>query len=229
MIRQNIPESKCCQTKSVDRCININTDENCNIVIIDKTYNCQFVQVFIINNPNDKDYQDIIIRDNENVPIVFNNTVDGHYLIYKITIPVDENMPYFCADRKFFSSTFTVENGHINHCIKEVELQELIDVNPKVSKIQIEYFNYFSYCNLRKCFIKICQDILNSKTKPCQQDTDSDLIYKRDLLWAAINVIKYMVEIGRFNEAYRVLQEMISCNGICPQQSSSKRKCGCGR
>jgi hypothetical protein len=44
---------------------------------------------------------------------------------------------------------------------------------------------------------------------------DKELIYKRDLLWSALNVIKYMIEIDQYEEAERLLERIMGCNGLC--------------
>ena len=40
-------------------------------------------------------------------------------------------------------------------------------------------------------------------------------MYKRDLVWATLNVINYLIEDGLFEEAQKILEEIQSCNGIC--------------
>lgn len=204
-------------------------DQNCNLVIEDNSFDLDYVQVFIIKHSTSQgdDSQKIIVRDRRDTPVVFPNAPDGLYSIYKLTIPLDETMPYCYKDGKYYKNNQELCVEDIVKAIEEVSLQELIDVNPKVSEIKFDYYYYFSTCNLRKCFIQICKDILNQKASACEPHPDASLTYKRDLLWTALNVIKYMTEMGQYDEALRLLEEITTCNGLCPPSKTCK--CGCGR
>ena len=213
----------------VNNCIKITMDQNCNLVIEDNSFDPDYVQVFIIKHSTSQgeDSQKIIVRDRRDTPVVFPNAPDGLYSIYKLTIPLDETMPYCYKDGKYYKNNQELCVEDIVQAIEEVSLQELIDVNPKVSEIKFDYYYYFSTCNLRKCFIQICKDILNQKASACEPHPDASLTYKRDLLWTALNVIKYMTEMGQYDEALRLLEEITTCNGLCPPSKTCK--CGCGR
>lgn len=204
-------------------------DQNCNLVIEDNSFDPDYVQVFIIKHSTSQgeDSQKIIVRDRRDTPVVFPSAPDGLYSIYKLTIPLDETMPYCYKDGKYYKNNQELCVEDIVQAIEEVSLQELVDVNPKVSEIKFDYYYYFSTCNLRKCFIQICKDILNQKASACEPHPDASLTYKRDLLWTALNVIKYMTEMGQYDEALRLLEEITTCNGLCPPSKTCK--CGCGR
>ena len=192
---------------------NIRTDKNCNLIIDDITFNCDYIQVFILKHF--KDFKTVVfVKESRTQEIIFNNVKDGFYTICKLTIPLDETRPYYYKDGKYY------------HNAKEVYLQEIINTNPEITQVQIEYFYYFSTCNLKKCFINTCQDILSKTKSICnKQNVDNSLIYKRDLLWTSLNVIKYMVEIDQMEEAQRLLDQIVGCNGLCPQYNVSD--CGC--
>jgi len=53
-------------------------------------------------------------------------------------------------------------------------------------------------------------------------------LYKRDLLLSAINVISYLAEMEKFEEAERLLERITSCNGLCDYNDINLRGCGCG-
>ena len=206
-----------CEIKSKSNCNGVRIDKNCNIIVEDNNFNCNYVQVFIAKKTTSEGSTptQTIIRTNRHQNIIFDSQGDGFYTICKLTIPVDESKPYYYKDDKFY------------HNIDEVTLQEIINVNPEVSEIQFEYIYYFSTCNLRKCFIKICQDIFNSQTSICNKSNlDQSLTYKRDLIWSALNVINYLVEMDQMEEAQRLLEEVTGCNGLCQPQSNSTG-CGC--
>lgn len=206
-----------CEKESCNRII---TDKNCNIIIEDNTFNCNYVQVFILklNNSKDNSPTQITIKTNRHQKLLFNSKGDGFYTVCKLTIPIDESKPYYYKDEKFY------------HNIQEVSLQELVDVNPQFSEIKIEYMYYFSTCNLKKCFISICQDIFKQQSSICNKSNiDNALIYKRDLLWSALNVIKYLAEMDQLEEAQRLLEEITQCNGLCSSESNFISNCGCGK
>ncbi len=210
---------KCKNTLSKANCNRITVDKDCNIIIDDNTYNCNYVQVFILKLTTTKGSNPTktIIKDSRSKKVIFNSDGDGFYTICKLTIPVDEAQPYYYKDGKFY------------HNIQEVSLQEILNTKPEISGVEFEYIYYFSTCNLRKCFVKICQEIFDTASSICNKTgVDGSLTYKRDLIWSALNVIDYMIEIDQMEEAQRLLEEITGCNGLCsPQKSSSG--CGCGR
>lgn len=189
----------------------ISIDKNCNLILNDTKFNENYIQVFIISKKSTKE-SETLIRTSEDIPVIFKIKSDGFYTICKLTIPLDDTKPYYYKNKKYY------------HNIQEVTLQELIEVNPEVSEIKIEYFYYFSICNLKKCFIKLCKDIFDQRLYKCKTTVDNSLIYKRDLLWSAINVIQYMTEMDYIEEAERLLEKITSCNGLCDENN---KNCGC--
>lgn len=121
-----------------------------------------------------------------------------------------------------------------------VALQEIIEINPINTTILKTQKDYVSICFLRECYINLCKQIFNSRgLSQCQsrQNIDSELIYKRDLVWMAINVIKYLAEKHSetnptLSEVQRIIEIITSCNGICPSTSNYKtinNGCGCSK
>lgn len=195
----------------MNACTRIITDKNCNIVVLDNTFDENFIQVFILKF---KDQTETFIKSVKTQTIAFSNSQDGFYTLCKVTIPLDTSKPTYYKKGKYYS------NG------EETSLQDIITN----SKVDIEYNYFFSTCNLKKCFVKICQEIFNSKNTICsQKEIDHSLIYKRDLIWSAINVIQYMAEMDQMYEAQRLLEEITSCNGLCPSSQGDSNGCGCGR
>lgn len=92
-----------------------------------------------------------------------------------------------------------------------------------------------SVCKLRKCYINLCQQIFDNKNfSPCwsKNKVDSELVYKRDLVWMAINVITYLWKQGNNQrEIERILSQLNTCNGICEPYPKTKfgntNGCGC--
>lgn len=119
--------------------------------------------------------------------------------------------------------------------IEEVSIEQLLEVNTEDTTIIKETKNTFSLCHLLECFYNICKDLL-SKLCPVSCNSKSqyqDLILNRDLIWMAINVIKYCLELGQYYEAQRFLEEIQGCGTICRQYDVDKLKqaggCGCSR
>ena len=198
-------------------CNKIFTDFNCNLHIIDNDFNCHYVQIFVLKLHNSEESQ-TFVREERMEDIVFSTQGDGFYTITRITVPKDESALWYYKD------------GKIYHGLREeFTIPQFIEINLKTTDLDIDYIHYFSVCNLKKCFIAICQQIFETNSSICKKaDIDSTIIYKRDLLWSALNVIKYLVDMDQYEEAQRILDEITECNGLCPQHTGT-RNCGCGR
>ena len=195
-------------------CYKIYADKYCNTVIENDEFKEGFVNIYILqkNKENCTSTNQIVYRENPEDPVVFDIGQDGYYLLCKIVVPTDETSPYYYKDKKIYDSE------------GEVDLQYIIDSD---TGIEITYEDYFQICHLRQCFVEICKDILN-RAAPLEcspQQIDKHLTYKRDLLWAAINVINYLVEQEQYEEADRLLTRITGCNGLC--ESKSNCNCGC--
>ena len=118
---------------------------------------------------------------------------------------------------------------------EEVTIEEVMEVNPVDTTISKVTADYVSICYLRKCYINYCQQIFNDRAfSHCfdRNKVDSEIIYKRDLVWMAINVIKYLTECEQLAEVERILELINGCNGLCGSSSKVTSKisgCGCGR
>lgn len=91
--------------------------------------------------------------------------------------------------------------------------------------------DYVSICYLRKCYINLCKQIFDDRgfSKCWNKNTvDSELVYKRDLVWMAINVIKYLTECEQLYEVERIIEQITSCNGLCTSSSITSKTSGCG-
>ena len=191
-------------------CNKIVSDKNCNTVVQEEEFVEGFVYVYVLqlNKSFDESLSYIFIRKSKEEDIVFDNKSDGFYILYRIKVPTDDTKPYYYKEDKFY------------HNDEEISLEELISVNPETTGLDFEYFYYFQLCNLKKCYIKVCKEIFNSKNR-CE--ADKNLTYKRDLIWSAINTLVFMVELEQYEEAERLLEKINGCNGICPNNND----CGC--
>ena len=132
------------------------------------------------------------------------------------------------------SIKYYYDNGKIYYYgitgeIREASYQELVDINPNACNIIKFVYNFFSVCQLRKCYVALCQKIFNDRgfDRCFNGKVDSQLIYKRDLVWAALNVIEYMVDSNQLAEAQRLLERINGCNGLCAGVNTGDNGCGC--
>ena len=108
-----------------------------------------------------------------------------------------------------------------------------VDINQKSTTLIRSDKNTFIMCYINECFNAVCKEVL--KLVPLKCDVQAlngykDLIYKRDLLWTAINVIKYSIDLKQLYEAQRILEEIIFCGGFCTNSPSKiVANCGCNK
>ena len=117
---------------------------------------------------------------------------------------------------------------------EEVSINEVLEINPINTTVSKVSKNFVSICFLRKCYINLCQQIFNERSfSKCQSknNIDSELTYKRDLIWMAINVIKYLTECEQLYEVERIIEVIYGCNGLCSSYDLSNNidSCGCSK
>ena len=122
---------------------------------------------------------------------------------------------------------------NISEYPEEVPLGEILDLNLNSRDYTVYYTekDYISICFLQKCYINLCQQIFNERGfSPCwnKNTIDSELVYKRDLVWMAINVIKYLTSLNQLSEVERIIELILSCNGLCKSNTNYKSSSGCG-
>lgn len=153
---------------------------------------------------------------------------DGYYTIDHIILPSIEvydesiNLDWYVCDG---TSVYTrCENQW-----KEVafdKLADLVETNElegtTISGISL---TQFSICHLYECYISKCRTIFESLS-PC---ASNETYYARDLVWMAINIIKYYVEIGQLLEAQHLLETLNYCGELCSENMSQTTNCGCSK
>lgn len=167
------------------------------------------------------------------IPIEF----DGWFKVSYIVLPTlqwiqkydledissEYNLVYFTNNDKIYKLS--------GRQYSEVTLAEIIEVNPDSNTTISKYTqDNVSICNLRKCYMDLVNKILNSNFigRCFSNNIDKNLIFKRDILWMALNSIKYLVEFCQFAEAQRLIERLISCNGLCSNNLTNSQKNGCG-
>ena len=208
----------------------IQTDSNGNIIIMDDL-------IYPIKGMSKDDCISIYI--------VQNNRTINPTIVYKqvgnpgetFTIPSQDGYLSFChivlPTEEFFNShegQFTywaTEDGRVFKKAGQVDIQEIIEVND--STLIKHIHNFFSVYHLRKCYVSLCQKIFNDTAfdRCFNGKVNSQLIYKRDLVWAALNVIQYMIDSNQLAEAQRLLERINGCNGLCSSENTGDKGCGC--
>ena len=202
-------------------CNKIISDKDCNTIVQNEGFDPEYIYVYLLqlNKTNNKTIGQTFFKTESDQDIKFTIGQDGYYTLCKLKVPLDISKPYYYKDGKFMYKG-----------LREATLQEMLNVNPEVSQLDITYYYYFQLCKLRKCYVDIAKKIIDNRASVnCNNNgVDKKDIYKRDLLLSAINVITYLAEMEQFEEAERLLERISGCNGLCDTTSSNYCGCGCG-
>lgn len=202
-------------------CNKIIYDKNCNTIVREDNYDSNYVFVYVLQlNQTTGITSQVFIKTSEEQEIIFDLGLDGFYTLVTLKVSKNTDDEYYYMNENFY------------HRYEKVDLETLLEINPQVSNLDITYEYYFQTCRLRKCFINICYQIFDQTASiTCNKlSVDKDLIYKRDLIWSSLNVIKYMIEMDQYEEAERLLEKIMGCNGLCDNgcdKSPKSNNCGC--
>ena len=167
---------------------------------------------------------------------------DGKLTAYHFIIPTKQWLNKFTSEVLFQTYPIVIyyDNGQFYKSIdggvtSEIITYEIIkEINPITTNIAKCKKSTFSLCFLYKCYINYCKQVLEQNISKCITK-DSDLVFRRDFVWMTINVIKYYLENGQLDEAQRLLEETMSCNGFCKSSflkysltNNTVSGCGCG-
>ena len=190
----------------------------------------------IIKNPTFGDHSSPYMQ----IPIEF----DGWFTVNYIVLP---NKEWFDREKGktsgsalgLYSIVYFSDGDHIykyvDGNIQEVTLSEILEINPINTTLSKIDKDYISICFLQKCYINLCQQIFNERGfSSCwnKNTIDSELVYKRDLVWMAINVIKYLTSLDQLSEVERIIEQVNGCNGLCKSDTAYKSNnsgCGCSK
>ena len=173
------------------------------------------------------------------VPIDFDGWFEVHYIVlptiqWFIKELGKSNNKLSHYDNIYYSNGNNIYK-YSNGQSVTIELSELEKVEDKpYNNISDCLSNYFSICNLKKCYINLCKQIFESGAfQKCSSKNklDCDLTFRRDMVLMTIHVIEYLVEFSQFAEAQRLLERISSCNGLCDNIPNIKinHGCGCGK
>lgn len=176
--------------------------------------------------------------------------IDGLYEITHIILPNETWLEYVIGRDKgaldaynliyYYDSKLDSFMKYINEKSIQASVEEILEVNAippadiqdKTTTIIRGDKNTFCICHLNECFYKLCKNLLWDLPGRCQNKLDDIKlqIYNRDIIWMAINVIKYLIELSQYYEAQRILEDVTQCGGICKdvdKQVTGGNNCGC--
>ena len=166
---------------------------------------------------------------------------DGLYEINHIILP---NTDWFDTYKgnvlisSVYSNGIYITDGekiykYINNSLEEVPVEQLVVANPVNTTISIGSKNTFSVCHLKECYYAISKKLLNEICPlACSKDEFKEDEFNRDLIWMALNVIRYCLDLGQYYEALRFLKQIQGCGNVCPQYTETTVNhtgCGCSR
>lgn len=233
--------------------INVTTNDSCKIIVEDNSKyrsglsttvskgNFKYtetisIDVLQLNRTSETEYQDPVYtkHDGKTRTVEMPVSFDGWFSIVHIILPTkkwfEESSAVGLYSTVYYSDGQNIYK-YVDGTTSQVTIEEVTEVNTAGTTISITSKDYFSICYIRRCYIDLCKQIFNDRAfSSCwsDNDVDSELIYKRDLVWMAINVIKYLVKCNQLAEAERIVEILNDCNGICPANSTSTTNgCGC--
>ena len=233
--------------------INITTSDKCKIVVQDvSTYLAEDFSGIVKGKFKYSDTISIdVLQHNQTLKTIYtkHDTLksidipigfDGWFSLVHLVIP---NIEWFNKELEktegsalglynivYFSDGIDIYK-YINGKTSQVTIDDILEINTVNTTISRISRDFVSICFLRKCYINLCQQIFNDRgISKCwnKNKVNSELIYKRDLVWMAINVVKYLTQCEQLAEADRVIKTIQGCNGLCVSTNLTNSTNGCG-
>lgn len=198
---------------------------------------------------------------NERKFIVDSIKKDGAYNIYNIIIPskkwVDSNIKpsndtivnaYLDNDNVIYSTDGSIiYKTEYSDGVPVTNIISLEDFINEANSIDINSLfqvneTFVSIKNLIDCYLSLCRKILDCGALSCcksKMDNSNEIMFKRDMVWMTINVIKILMEKyeSTKNEIYldeinSIINRVSGCNGFCNVEgiiNIRSGNCGCGK
>lgn len=154
----------------------------------------------------------------------YNLAKDGHYIIEHIILP---NLECARNSKNAHSKGVYATDGNNfyvltnNDEFKLITLEDLLNVDTEYTSISKSIQETFSLCILNNKYLELCkQEFMNLIQNPCfnKQTHNSNI----DLVWMAMNAIKYSIEFGMLTQAQSMLEEIFRCTGIAKLNKNNK-------
>lgn len=229
------------------------SDKDCNTIVVNEEFLYPYVYVYILqlNKVDGTTETQTIIREYVQQKIKFTIKKDGFYTLCKLKIKRDDLSKSQFPDFKtlydkynemtqlerddFDSKGIVYYNNKVFYYkepnktldqVREITIQEIVSLEHSLTNVDFTYYYYFQVCKLRACYATLAQKVLDQRSgiRCGIKDVSKEDIYKRDLVWSALNTILYMAEQEQFEEAQRLLESIVGCNGLCDDKYSN---CGC--
>ena len=229
------------------------SDKDCNTIVVNEEFLYPYVYIYILqlNRADGTTENQTLIREFVEQKIQFTIGQDGFYTLCKLKIKRNDlsksKFPNFktlqdqfnemtlLEQQDFIKKGFAYYDNKVFYYkepnktleqIREISIQELVQLEHTLTNVEITYYYYFQVCKLRACYTALAQKVLNERQAiRCGIDkVNKEDIYKRDLVWSVLNTILYMAEQEQFEEAERLLESVVGCNGLCDNKYSN---CGC--
>lgn len=228
------------------------SDKDCNTIVVNEEFLYPYVYVYILqlNKSDGTTKNQVIIREFAQQKIRFNIKQDGFYTLCKMKIKRNdlskEQFPDFKTFQDKYNEMTLTEQSDFNskgiiyydnkkfyykepnktlEQVRETTIQEMVQLEHSLENVDFTYYYYFQVCKLRACYAALAQKVLDERNGTrCGISVNKEDIYKRDLVWSALNTILYMAEQEQFKEAQRLLENIVGCNGLCDDEYSN---CGC--
>lgn len=180
------------------------------------------------------------LHDSESKQVTLPVKFDGWFTVLHIVLPskdwFDRELAKETGSSLPLYDTVYYSDGenlfkYINGTSTTATIEEVAERNTEETTISKTCENYVSICFLNKCYLSLCQQILEDRgLSPCwdKNTVDTDLVFRRDYVWMAINVIKYMVQFEQLAEAERIIERISNCNGLCKSEFKRMPSHGCG-
>lgn len=195
------------------------------------------VQVFTYNkvdSTKNEVYTEIYSHENTTQSNTFQH--DGYVIYSYIVIPTKQwvnnnlaNLSDYVAGVYYSDGVSLFKWNLDTQTEEEVTIQEILSViNLTDSTISRVDFDIVVICNLKNCYLHYCMNIINDKIVTCySKDQNRDLLYKRDLVWMALNVIDFLAEKQAFMAAQELIERLFNCTGLCISKEILGNDCGC--
>lgn len=165
---------------------------------------------------------------------------DGWITLYHIILPTKEYVQELHSKYpkyvKQFPYLYYIDDGQVFDWKNKtaIDIETLLEFGGGEKSFLIGETDYISIWNLQKCLVNLCLEIFNNLGAfgKCfnSSSVDAELKYKRDLVWMAIHVVRYLAKCDMKAEAARIINQLEGCNGICTQRTTNAPKgCGCGK
>lgn len=162
----------------------------------------------------------------------YKTNYDGRYIYCKYGIynpeSLKENNEYKIKDKVFYY------NNNIYIGVQNITtLDDLNNTNAKLisnwyllikekdtnPNLHLDYYyttEFFTYCKLNKCVFNYQRqtvfDYIDACNNICKKDNQKEI---RDFLFISLYILEYLVCVGNYSEAQRILENLSSCGNLC--------------